>query len=93
MSRKVRKYPEEFKQEAVTLALQKPSISEAAKSLGIPAATLHGWINTLKESKQVSPNNFLSKPVNAAALLEENRRLHKELSILGKMETCSRRLM
>ena len=44
--RPVRKYTKEFRQEAVKLALQKPNITEAAKDLGIPAATLHSWIYT-----------------------------------------------
>lgn len=81
MSKMLRKYTNEFKQEAVKLALQKPSISSAAKDLGIPAATLHGWISALKVSKQVAPVNS-SNAIDPAVLLEENRRLQKENSIL-----------
>lgn len=81
MSKKLRKYTHEFKQEAVKLALQKPSISSAAKDLGIPAATLHGWISALKESKP-APSAHPSNAIDPAVLLEENRRLHKENAIL-----------
>jgi transposase len=82
MERKTRKYTKEFKQEAVNLALKSPSISKTATELGIPVATLHSWVRQLKnkaESKSLKgePNNSQ----NIAALIEENRRLHKELAI------------
>ena len=50
MSRKVRKYTKKFKEESVTLALKSPSIDGTAKELGVPTATLHGWIKSLKQS-------------------------------------------
>ena len=50
MSRQVRKYTQKFKLEEVNLALKFPCISETAKELGIPSATLHTWINNLKKS-------------------------------------------
>ena len=80
MSKTIRQYTNEFKQEAVTLALKLPSISQAAKELGIPLATLHTWIKQLK----IKPNPMASgqdKTPDIATLLEENRRLHKELAI------------
>ncbi len=80
MKRTVRKYTAEFKQEAVNLAFKLPSISQAAKELGIPMPTLHSWIQQLKSKptiKEVDPN----KAQDVAKLLEENRRLHKELAI------------
>lgn len=49
-----RKYTEEFKQEAVNLALKSPSIDKTAKELGIPTATLHGWIYTLKKKVSIT---------------------------------------
>lgn len=74
MARGKRKYTQEFKQEAVNLALKSPSISQTAKELGISIPTLHTWIKALKN---ILPN---SKGVNdISTLLEENRRLHKEL--------------
>lgn len=81
MARPVRKYTEEFKQEAVKLALQKPNVTVAAKDLGIPIGTLHSWIYALKD-KQTIPSTAQEKAVDISALLEENRRLHKENVIL-----------
>ena len=82
MKRMKRKYTKEFKQETVNLALKSPSISNTAIELGIPVATLHFWINQLKskvEPKSVKDGSDNSQSV--AALIEENRRLHKELAI------------
>jgi len=49
MSKTNRRYTEEFKQEAVKLALQSPSIDKVARDLGIPGATLHDWLGKLKQ--------------------------------------------
>ena|SRR3990167_12180 len=77
MSRQVRKYTQEFKLEAVNLALKSPRISETAKGLGIPSATLHTWINNLKGKSVVGEKE---SPKEMGALIEENRRLQKELA-------------
>lgn len=79
MTRKVRKYTAEFKQEAVNLAIKSPSITQVAKELDVPAATLHTWIHQLK--KQPQANQASANQPDIAKLLEENRRLHKELVI------------
>ena len=80
MTRSVRKYTKEFKQEAINLALKSPSVDTTAKELGIPTATLHSWIHSLKKK-----GNIATVDVNGgkdmAALIEENRRLHKELAV------------
>ena len=80
MTRPVRKYTKEFKQEAVNLALKSPSVDTTAKELGIPTATLHSWVYALKKK-----GNLITLDANdskdMAALIEENRRLHKELVI------------
>lgn len=73
--RQVRKYTKEFQLEAVNLALKSPSISSTATELGIPTGTLHTWIKNLKDKAPSVP----SKP-DMAALVEENRRLNKELA-------------
>lgn len=80
MSRQVRRYTQEFKQEAINLALKSPSVFHTANELGIPPATLHSWIGQLKEK----PTSTHDSPAghDIAALLEENRRLHKENIIL-----------
>jgi len=80
MTRKTRKYTNEFKQEAVHLALKSPSIEGTAKELGIPTATLHTWIHTLKKQGNIATVDKNGSK-DMAALIEENRRLHKELAI------------
>lgn len=80
MSRQVRKYTNEFKQEAVNLALKSPSVIHAASELGIPAATLHTWIYQLKGKSK--PTEDAPAGHDIAVLLEENRRLHKENVVL-----------
>jgi transposase len=74
-----KKYTKEFKEESVNLALKSPSIAKAAQELGIPIGTMHTWIKQLKGKKLAEGPD--GKEVNVAALIEENRRLHKELAI------------
>ena len=82
MSRSVRKYTKEFKQESVNLALKSPSIAKTATDLGIPVATLYTWIYQLKNKPQTKTvNDKPDETQNVASLIEENRRLHKELAI------------
>jgi transposase len=80
MTKTVRKYTSEFKQEAVNLALKSPSIINTAKELGIPAATLHTWIYALKKKGMIATVDA-NGGKDMATLIEENRRLHKELVI------------
>jgi transposase len=79
MTRKLTKYTQEYKLEAVNLALKSPSVTATAKELGIPTATLHTWIRTLKD--KIKPTTADPQGAkNMATLIEENRRLHKELA-------------
>ncbi len=78
--KQMRRYSKEFKQEAVNLAIKSPSISKIANELGIPVATLHAWVSKLK-TKFTIPQKENDDNKDVAALLEENRRLHKELAI------------
>lgn len=80
MTRSVRKYTKEFKQEAINLALKSPSIETTAKELGIPPATLHGWIYALKNKGNITTIDA-NNVKDMAALIEENRRLHRELTV------------
>jgi len=80
MTRSSRKYTKEFKQEAVNLALKSPSIVNTAKELGIPPATLHTWIHVLKSKGSLATVDSNSGK-DMSALVEENRRLHKELAV------------
>lgn len=79
-TRQVRKYTTEFRREAITLALKSPSISRTAQELGVPVGTLHSWIKSLKDHPKPAEGLKQSEP-NIAALIEENRRLHKELAV------------
>lgn len=83
MTRSVRKYTSEFKQESVNLALKSPSIAKTATELGIPVATLHSWVGLLK-GKTTPTAGIVDKSSNTdiAVLLAENRRLHKENIVL-----------
>lgn len=80
MSKQLRKYTKEFKQEAINLALKSPSINQTAQELGIPTATLHTWLHTLKKVGQLTAVDA-DNSKDIASLIEENRRLHKELAI------------
>lgn len=81
MTRSVRKYTKEFKQEAVNLAFKLPSVSQAAEELGIPVGTLHSWMQQLRVGGAAAKAGQ-DKTQDITALLEENRRLHKELVIV-----------
>lgn len=74
-----KKYTKEFIEETVNLALKSPSIAQAAKDLGVPVGTVHNWIQKLKGKSLAVGSD--GKEVNVSALVEENRRLHKELAI------------
>lgn len=80
MSRKVKRYTEEFRQEAVRLALKSPNIDATAKELGVPGATLHGWVKVLKKQGSLHKMDA-NGGKDMSALIEENRRLHKALAI------------
>lgn len=80
MTRQNRKYTKEFKQESVKLALKSSSIAKTATELGIPVPTLHSWVKGMTESNETIPNKTGNADI--AALLEENRRLHKENVVL-----------
>lgn len=79
MAMQRKKYTKEFIEETVNLALKSPSIAQVAKDLGIPVGTVHNWIKKLKGTKlSQGPDG---SEINVSALIEENRRLHKELTI------------
>lgn len=50
MVRKVRQYSKEYKEELIHLTFNYGNVNQAAKEVGIPIATLHGWINKAKFS-------------------------------------------
>jgi transposase len=78
-------YPKEFKQEAIKLALESPSITGTAKSLGIQKQRyIHTWVRNAKNSGE----QLITKPdgtinhVNVTHILDENRELRKRLARL-----------
>jgi len=76
-----RRYTSEFKQGAIELAIKLSSIKEAAMELGIPKQTLHQWMCAFKNKGEI--NNLNPEDTkNTFSLVEENRRLQKELRIL-----------
>jgi transposase len=77
MGKENRSYTEEFKQEAVNLAVRSGPVSKVAKELGIPVATLHSWVNTRIKAKSSAEG----RGQDLTNLFEENRRLHKELAV------------
>ena len=81
MTRRTVKYTNEYKLEAVNLALKSPSISGIAKDLGIPTSTLHTWIKSLG-SKTKSSKADANEGKDITSIIEENRRLHKANAVL-----------
>lgn len=82
IKRRTRSYSSEFKQEAVKLALSTSSpISATAKGLGIPVATLHSWIHSVKLKGKYNAADA-DNNINVAEVLAENKSLRKRLSRL-----------
>ena len=89
VTRKIRTYTEEFKQECVTLALKSESISQTAKDLGIPEGTLYSWV---KNTTGATTNNSTEKSTidvheELKKLRKENARLKEDREILKKAAT------
>lgn len=84
MSRKNKSYTKEFKEEAIKLALDSPSVCSAAKELGIPEATLHTWISKAKASGNhtIIQLDGSVNQVNVGTVIAENRELKKRLARL-----------
>jgi transposase len=76
-----RRYTSEFKQGAIELTIKLSSIKEAAMELGIPKQTLYQWMCDFKGKGKI--NNLNPEDTKSTfSLVEENRRLQKELRIL-----------
>ena len=83
MHRKSRSYTREFKEEAIKLALKSKSIVEAAKDLGIPSGTLHGWVKYGSKNKErYSSHSVSSKKNDNEDLYKVNRELQKRIARL-----------
>jgi transposase len=82
MTRKIRKYSKEFKAEAINLALNSDNITQVAKELGIPDATLHTWLHKAKQRRErvAQDTNGVSCQININDLLKQNQELKKRLA-------------
>jgi len=68
-----RKYPAEFKERAVKLAVESDQpIAQTARDLGLNENTLHTWIGTYHRAERQE------KEVNDEHVYEELKRLRKE---------------
>jgi transposase len=74
-----RKYDKEFKTNAIKLLLESGrTMSKVGKELGIPTATLAGWLYAYKESgEEAFPGKGHLKPADA-----ELSQLRKELAVV-----------
>lgn len=81
MKKQVREYTQEFKEEAVKHVLKSHHLTRTARDLGIPVGTLNSWVRQLK-GKTTTPSSPIVQPQDIGLLMEENRRLHKELNIV-----------
>lgn len=88
--RTVRKFTDEFREEAVALVTQQGySVSEAAKLLGITTKLIYNWKDKLAAQKSedgLSPN----ERAELIQLRKENKRLLIEREILKKRLLCER---
>lgn len=73
MSKSNRSYNKEFIKESVHYALTAVIIRQAAKDLGLPKATLHGWVKKAQlNDEELSP---CGKPIYVAKIMDEVREL------------------
>jgi transposase len=82
----MRKYPAEFKERAVKLAVETAQpIAQTARDLGVNENTLHTWIGkyhrTERQEKQVNDEHLYEE---LKRLRKENARLKEEREILKK---------
>lgn len=84
---RVQRYPEEFKQTAVELALVgDKSVSQVARELEMSEKTLHNWLRLHREKNGEAAPAGADKSVEAELkrLRKENAQLRKERDILKK---------
>jgi transposase len=85
MKRSNKSYTEEFKRDAMKLALKSDSVNSTAKELGIPGSTLHTWLrNAVTVNQEEENNNIINLAEELKHLRKENARLREEKEILKK---------
>ena len=83
-----RRYSREFKVSAVRLVNEQGySIPEAAKSLGVDAANIRGWLKTFAGEADAAPSGEGALKAELRRLRKENARLLMEREILKKAAT------
>ena len=84
MSKKNKIYTDEFKKNAIKLALNSVSISGAAKDLGVPEATMHAWVSKAKQAGnvKVATDDGLVSHVKIGEVIDENKELKKRIARL-----------
>ena len=80
MTNKVKRYSEEFKAEAVkAIENNGGNVSATARQLGLPMQTLANWQRKANQGKLTGTKQFDSELM---AVIEENKRLKRELKIV-----------
>lgn len=80
-----RTFAREFKVSAVRLVNEQGySVPEAARSLGVDAASVRGWVQRYGAEVGTAPNSDASVRSELRRLREENQRLRMERDILKK---------
>ena len=76
------KYTQEFKNEAIKLAVTSNNITEVARSLGIPSSTLYTWVTSSKKDDIIiqSSDGKASNKINVGELISELQNLKKKLA-------------
>ncbi len=94
MTRKRRKYTDDFKREAVNLLISSgKGIAEIASDLGIPLYNLSRWKNKFMGIKN-NHDNETEDPVERIRRLEsENQRLTKEITTLKQERDILKKAM
>lgn len=78
-------YTEEFKREAVRLALERGNVSATARDLGIGSTCLDRWVHALRDHPESAfPGNGNAQDPELAALRRELKRVKEENEILKK---------
>ena len=86
-----RSFTEEFKREAVRLAVERGNVSAVARDLGISESVLNRWKRQLQQQaqwpspgNQPFPGNGNARDEELAKIQRENARLKQENEILKK---------
>ena len=83
MSSAARHYDHEYKVQAVKLAKELGSANQAARELGIPKDTLHGWVKAVREGR-LDIGEGAHSPQSALTLNEELIQLRKQVKAQEK---------